>query len=113
MFERISLKDIVAMNNQFDHGQLVNGSSLRFALDRANKSGSWLRACAYLVRAILIDHAFEEGNKRTAAAVVVGFFEEQNVHYHPENIARSVTSILTKNLTSLTEIEQVIKNAII
>lgn len=113
MFETISVKDIIAINNQFDNGKVVNAGSLAFAVERANKSGSWLMACAYIVRAVLIDHAFEEGNKRTTAGVIVAFFEQYNLHYHPEDIAKAVTKILMKNMTSITEIERVIKNAII
>jgi len=113
MYERISIKDIIAFNRHFADGTMVNQSSLVFALDQANKSGSWLRACAYLVRAVLIDHVFEEGNKRTAAAIIVAFFEEQGIAFHPEHIAKAITSILTKNTTSIINIERVIKNAII
>ena len=113
MFETVSEKDIIAINNKFDNGTVVNHGSLAFAVEQANKSGSWLRACAYLVRAILIDHVFEEGNKRTAAGVIVGYFEEQEAHYHPEDVAKAVAKILMKNMTSLSKIEQVIKNAII
>lgn len=113
MFETVSIKDIIAINNKFDNGKIINAGSLSFALERANKSGSWLRACAYIVRAILIDHVFEEGNKRTTAGVIVAFFEEHELQYHPEDVARAITKILMKNMTSITQIERVIKNAII
>ena|SRR3989337_692127 len=113
MFERFNVKDIIAINRQFDDGEVVNYGSLEFAVDRANRSGSWLRSCAYLVRAILIDHVFKEGNKRTAAAVIVAFLEEQDVQYHPEQVARSIAKILMKNITSITHIERVIKDAIV
>lgn len=113
MFERISFKDIVAINQQFDTGQVVNEGSLMYALDQANKSGSWLRACAYLVRAVLIDHVFAEGNKRTAAGIIAAFFEEQGIEYYPEKVAKAVAEILMKNMISITKIEKVIKNAII
>ena len=113
MFERISLKDIVAINNQFANGSMLNKSSLAFALDQANNSGSWLRACAYLVRAVLIDHVFEEGNKRTAAGIIVGFFETNDLKFHPEEVSKAIATILMKNITSITTIERVIKNAVV
>ncbi len=113
MFEKISIKDIVTINQQFANGTFVNKSSLIYALDQANQSGSWLRACAHLVRAMLIDHVFEEGNKRTAAGIIIGFFEENKLSFHPEEVSRAVTKILLKNITSITTIERVIKNAII
>jgi prophage maintenance system killer protein len=113
MYEIISVKDILAINQQFADGHMLNEGSLVFALDRANKSGSWLRACAYLVRAVLIDHVFQDGNKRTAAGIVVGFFEEHGLTYHPEKVAKGITTILLKNITSITSIERVMKNAIV
>jgi prophage maintenance system killer protein len=113
MFERLSIKDVLAINYVFANGRILDKGSLLFALDQANKSGSWLRACAYLVRAVLIDHVFEEGNKRTAAGIIAGFFEEQDITYHPEELAKAISKILMKNITSITAIERVIKNAIV
>ena len=113
MFERISRKDIVAINQKFDKGQVINSSSLDFALGQANQSKSWLKSCAILVRAVLIDHVFEEGNKRTAAGIITGFFEENELNYNPEEIAKGVAKILMKNITSIAEIERVILNAVI
>ncbi len=113
MYEKYSVKDIISMNQQFHQGNLLNESSLLFALDQANRSGSWLRACAHLVRAVLIDHVFEDGNKRTAAAIIVGFFEEKGLSFHPEKVAKAITTILLKNITSITTIERVIKDAIV
>jgi len=113
MYERISKKDILAINQQFADGIILNESSLTFALDRANKTGSWLRACAYLVRAVLVDHVFQDGNKRTAAGIIVGYFEEKGYVYHPEKVAKIVATILLKNITSIVQLERHIKNAIV
>lgn len=113
MFEEISAKDIIAMNKSFADGHMMNQSSLLYALDQSNKTTSWLRACAMLVRAILIDHVFEEGNKRTAAAIIVAFLEENGNNFHPENIARVVAEVVIKNITEITTIERMIKNVII
>ena len=113
MFETITKKDIIAINQKFDKGQIVNGSSLEYAIYHANKTKSWSRACAVLVRAVLIDHVFEEGNKRTAAAIITGFFENNNLRYEPEKVARCIANILTDNITNLIKIEKVILYAII
>jgi len=113
MYKRISLKDVVAVNQRFDRGHVVNGGSLDFALGEANRSKSWLRACAVLVRAVLIDHVFEEGNKRTAAAIMMSFFEESSLSCDPDRVAKGIVRILERNITSLTEIEKVIADAIL
>ncbi len=113
MFEKISAKDVIVMNQRFADGRMMNQSSLLYALDQANKTNSWLRACAVLVRAILVDHVFEEGNKRTAAGVIVAFLEENENNFHPENIAQVVAEIVTKNITDIITIERLIKNVIV
>lgn len=111
MFETISRKDIISINMKFDKGTMINESSLDYAISQANKTKSWSRACALLVRAILIDHVFEEGNKRTAAAIIVGYLQDNSLIYEPEKISKAVVTILTKNITNLTTIEKVILNA--
>lgn len=113
MFERISKKDIITINKLYDEGNIINNSSLEFALAEANKSKSWLRSCSVLVRAVLIDHVFEEGNKRTAAAIITGFFADNNVLYDPDKVSGGITKILMKNMTNLVNIERVILDAII
>ena len=113
MYENISKKDIIAINQKFDKSHIINNSSLDYALKLANHSKSWIKACAILVRAVLIDHVFEEGNKRTSAAIITAYFEQNNLNYDPEKVAKAVTIILMNNTTNLIEIEKVILNAII
>ncbi len=113
MYETVSKKDIISINKKFDKGTIVNDNSLEFALHQANNSKSWLKACAVLVRAVLIDHVFEEGNKRTSAGIITGYFEENELNYDPEKVAKGVTEILIKNIININKIEKVILNAII
>ena len=63
----LTKKDVIALNEQFDNGVLRTEASLEFALSYAKKTENWTKALAWLVRAILLDHVFEEGSKRTAA----------------------------------------------
>lgn len=107
------MKDIIAINRQFDKGVMINESSLVYAVRQANDSKSWLRACAHLVRAVLIDHAFEEGNKRTTAGIIMGYFKDNNINYDNEKVSKAVVNILMNNTTSITKIEKEIANAII
>ena len=109
----INKHDIIEMNKQFDKGKLINESSLDFAFSNLQNTKDWLKESAYLTRAILIDHVFEEGNKRTAAGIIAGFFEEQGLDYHPEKIAKAIITLLMKNITSITITERVIKNAVV
>ncbi len=110
MHELVSTKEIISINQQFAEGIVINSSSLDFAVTEANQTKSWLRACSVLVRVILIDHVFDEGNKRTAASIMISYFEAKEIRYKPETVARIITTILMKNITNLITIERMIKN---
>jgi prophage maintenance system killer protein len=108
----LSKKDIVAINAELDSGRIVNESSLDFALKTIGRSRNWLRACALLVRAVLIDHTFEDGNKRTAAAIVLTYCEMQGLHADPDKVNQAIVRILRKNITKMRAIEREIKDVI-
>ncbi|HIH37448.1 hypothetical protein J4460_03715 [Candidatus Woesearchaeota archaeon] len=108
----LSLKDIIEINKEFDKGTVINSSSLSFAVQECARSKNWVRSAALLVRAILIDHVFEEGNKRTAAAVIMVIMDISKIRYDPEKIPSVIITILKKNMTSVIAIERCIKDAI-
>ncbi|MBN1543896.1 hypothetical protein JW898_00360 [Candidatus Woesearchaeota archaeon] len=108
----LSKKDIVEANRQFSTGKVMNESSLDFAVHTSARSKNWLRSSAVFTRAILIDHVFEDGNKRTAAAVIMSLMELNKVLFDPELVAEGVIRILMRNITSIREIERCIKDAV-
>lgn len=112
MYEWISEKDVIAMNRLFDKGHVINRGGLEFAVSSANQERSWLKATAVLVRAVLIDHIFEEGNKRTAAVLVMGAMERQGLSFDRDKVVQGITLLLKKNTTSIENIQKVIKDAI-
>ena len=109
----LTKKDIVAMNAQFEAGSMVNEASLDFALSYASRTENWTKSLAWLVRAILIDHVFEEGNKRTAMLLVKAYAEFRGHRTDNEALVRMIKSILVKNATSIRTIEEGIKNVIV
>lgn len=108
----LTKKDIIALNQKFDEGNLHNEASLDFALSYAKKTENWTKALAYLVRAILIDHAFEEGNKRTSALLIESYIEFENHKVYSDKVLKLIKEILLKNITSIRKIEDMIKDAI-
>ena len=98
------------INKEFENGVMVNESSLDYVITLAKKSNNWLNSLAMLIRAILIDHVFEEGNKRTAAAVVMTVLEMHNILYDKDKINKMIIKMLKKNITNLNEIMFLIKN---
>lgn len=105
----MQLNDIVNMNKQFDTGALVNSSSLEFALSAIKRKGSWLEQLAFLVRALLVDHPFKDGNKRTATALVLAYFDENNVQFDKDRTIRTIINISAETPTSTRLIEKELK----
>ena len=108
----ISNEDLLRINNGFG-GNLRSGSSLDYAFDvqNNNKFGPY-KKLAYLLRAILVDHPFSDGNKRTATFVSLAFAEENNKQVDRELLLHHIVSIAKNNITNIKNIEWRIKNAI-
>lgn len=107
----LSKKDIIVINQEFHTGKIANESSLDFGLAQVQRSKNWLKTAAILSRAILIDHVFEDGNKRTAAGVIAGIMEMNDIAYSADKINKAVLRITKQNITKIKEIEKVIANA--
>ena len=112
MCMNISKEDIVRIAKGFD-GVLRNPSSLDFALEKQNevKLGPY-KKLAYLMRAILVDHPFSDGNKKTAMFVALAFAEENKKQVDEELLKHHILSIASKNIIDIRAIEERMKNAI-
>jgi prophage maintenance system killer protein len=108
----LTTKDIIALNEEFDFGSLINEASLDFALSYSKKTENWTKALAFIIRAILIDHVFEEGNKRTAALLIKAYATYEGHKTYDDKIVKIIKEILFKNITSINHIEELIKNVI-
>ncbi len=109
----LSKKDIIEINKKFSNGRIVNENSIDYAVQTNASSKNWLRSAATISRAILTDYVFEDGNKRTATAVIMLLMDLNKIDYNREEIPRIVIKILRKKLVSINEIERSIKNGII
>lgn len=105
-------KDIIALNQEFDAGKLHNEASLDFALSYARKTENWTKALAWIVRAILLDHVFEEGNKRTAALLIKSYAELEGRETYDDKIVKLIKEIILKKISSIQHIEELIQDAI-
>jgi prophage maintenance system killer protein len=114
MYENISLKDIVRTNQEIgETGELQNRSSLEYALSTVKQRRSWLHELSFLVRSLLVDHVFSEGNKRTALALMLTYFEDRNMEYDRQKVVEAVYNISRKNINDINKISRMIKNATI
>ena len=110
----LSKKAIITINkNLGEKGILINESSLEYAIIFARKSNNWLKSLAILVRSILIDHVFEDGNKRTTAVVIMTWLEMHNLSYNKDRINSLIIKMLKENITSIEKIKEIIKDATI
>ena len=79
MCMEISKEDLLRINEGFG-GNLRSDSSIDFAFSKIedSKLGDY-KQLAYLLRAILVDHPFSDGNKRTAMFLAFVFAKENLV----------------------------------
>ena len=103
--------DILRIAELFERRKMINESSLEFALSSARHNKDWIRQLAYIIRAILIDHVFQDGNKRISSALIMAALENQKIDYDPYAVDRAVTLIIKKNLTNIEKIIGLIKDA--
>jgi len=110
---KIGKEDLLRINKGFG-GNLRSDSSLDFAFDMQNKKklGDY-KKLAYLMRAILVDHPFSDGNKRTAVFLAYGLAEENKKQIiDRELLVGHAVSIAKNNTTSIRQIVWRLKNAI-
>ncbi len=104
----LSKKDVIALNQEFEEGIINNEASLDFAISYAKRTTNWPKALAYLTRAILLDHVFEEGNKRTAALLIKSYAECEGYEIYNDRVLKLIKEILLKNITNIRRIEGMI-----
>ncbi|MEK6841438.1 MAG: hypothetical protein AABW57_01275 [Nanoarchaeota archaeon] len=108
----ITKKALIELNKEFDVGKVMNEGSLDFAISNANATKDWIKQLAYLIRAILIDHAFSEGNKRSSSALIIGALEEKKLGYDPYKIDNLIINIVQSSITNINQIRRMIKDVI-
>ncbi|MEK6889413.1 MAG: Fic family protein [Nanoarchaeota archaeon] len=109
---KISKEEIVRIAKGFG-GNLRNSSSLDFALEKQNdKKIGIYRKLAFLLRAILVDHPFTDGNKKAAMYVAFAFADQHKKQVDTELLKHHILSIASRNITDLEIISERMKNAI-
>jgi len=112
MCMKIRKEDVIRIAKGFG-GNLRNSSSLDFALAKQEekKLGEY-KKLAYLLRAILVDHPFSDGNKKTGMFIALAFAEEHKKQVDEELLKHHILSIASKNITQIRAIEERMKNAL-
>lgn len=109
---KISKEDLIRINLGFE-GNIRSGSSIEYAFDKLeDKKLGIYKKLAYLWRAILVDHPFSDGNKRTAAFVAFAFASENKKQVDKDLLLHHIVSIAKQNIIDIRNIEYRLKNAI-
>ena len=110
----LNKKDLIGINQEVgSSGKFHNESSIDFALSIVKQKKSWLYELSYIARSLLVDHCFEDGNKRTAIIVIIAYFENNGLDYDKDKLIRVVWSISKKNISDINKMMRLIKNAIV
>lgn len=111
--EILNKKDIIGFNQQIgEEGEFSNESSLDFALSIAKTKRNWLYELSYLVRSLLVDHVFRDGNKRTCLLVIVYYLEENGKGFDKDKLLLVVKKIAKNNITNPLMIVRLIYNVV-
>jgi len=109
----LTKKDIIAFNQQIgEAGEFNNESSLDFALSIAKTKRNWLYELSYLVRSLLVDHVFIDGNKRTCLLVMVYYLEENKKKFDKNSLLLVIKKIAKNNITNPLMIARLIYNVV-
>jgi len=114
MCMKIGKEDLLRINKGFG-GNLRSGSSIDYAFYMlGNKKLGFYKKLAYFWRAILVDHPFSDGNKRTAAFLAYALASENKKRViDRELLMEHIVSIAKHNETNIRNIEYRLKNIII
>ncbi|MDP2906949.1 MAG: Fic family protein [Nanoarchaeota archaeon] len=105
-------KELIETNKEFG-GNISREGSLEYALSaqKHKKYGDY-KKLAYLWRAILIDHPFTDGNKRTALWASLKFAEKNNKKADTDKLNKLIIKIAKENIHNIAKIERSLRNAI-
>lgn len=95
---------IIQINTNYG-GKLVREGSLDFACDKITTERNIYRKCAYLVRAIVVDHPFSDYNKSTASAIVIEEMYKEGIACDEKILSKTMVKIAQENLIDIHKIE--------
>lgn len=106
----INKKDITEINQDIgENGLIKNEGSLDYAVNILKGRKGWLYELAHVVRAILVDHVFEDGNKRTTFVLIRLYFEENGFSADKDSINNVILNIVRNAIQDINKIMRLIK----
>lgn len=110
----VNKKDLIRINQEIgENGNFHNEGTLDFTLSIIKQKKSWLYELSYLVRSLLVDHVFEDGNKRTAMVLATTYLEDKKIEYDQDRLLKVFWNISKKSITDINKITRLIKSVIV
>jgi prophage maintenance system killer protein len=106
--KKLNIKNIINQNKKFG-GSLLNKGNLEFDIDMANKQRDIYRSNAHVARAMTSGHSFLDGNKRTAAEILVRRFGDEGIKVNREKISKGMVELAKENVSNINDIEKRLK----
>ena len=98
-------KEIIGINKEFG-GKLVRESSLDFACTHVDHVKSVYKKNALLLRAIVVDHPFDDFNKSTAIIIMMRLFKKHDVVCDETLLLRLIVRVAKHSVTDLHTLEK-------
>ena len=106
----INQETLISINKKFSNGKIVNKESLDLALSSPEKG--WMDQVAFLVKGLLVDNIFEDGNKRTTAVIIAASYTEFEISFDSRRLSEVVVEIESKDIADIDKIKELIKSVI-
>jgi len=105
----LNVEDVKRINRTLG-GNLRDKGSIEFAIATGEGKPD-IRKVALLWRAVLIDHPFDDANKRTVELITRKYARMKKYEIDTEKLTREILNVSKKNITNLSKIERRIKYA--
>jgi len=106
---KVTKDEVIKINKRLG-GSLSRDGSLDFAIDIASKEKrNPYKKIAYLIRAIIIDHPFTDGNKRTALEIAVKKLYNCKITCDVNKLTKALIKIAKNNIHQVIKIERMLR----
>lgn len=102
--------DLIEINKKF--GGNLTKDYIDYSII-AGKGKNEYKQLAYLLRTILVDHIFTDGNKRTALHILLEFADNNNIKLDKKRTIREIIEIASKNIREINKIERMLRYIIL
>lgn len=101
----VNANQLIRTNKVFG-GSLKSKNSLDYGVERANEEKNVYRKLSYIVRSMTSDHAFWDGNKRTAIVSVLSEFEDEGIKCDERKLTVLMVKLAKENTSDINKIEK-------